>query len=317
MLKAGVVSLVIPIYKRLNYLPGVLQSVARQDYPHVDLIVSDNGGLSEQVRPIIEQHYSKPYRLRKTATTLPLAAHFNDALTAVQGEFLLWLCDDDLISPNFLSELVATLRARPDVAVGVGRQEVIDERGHVLRRSSSEVPEVLTGQEFIRAWTRYGYECYATVLMRTQDVTDAGGFGQFPFGTAADDALLIRLCLKGSVAFNQRCTFQWRWHETSAGFGMGPQQLATDLKAFLRFLDTDPAVVRFAKSHPDVWPGMKAAVVTTTWVTYLNRWKTLYRRRLTTAQWVRAAFAMPFIPEYYRSVSAEFRAALTEAAFWQ
>jgi glycosyltransferase involved in cell wall biosynthesis len=306
----GVVSVVIPIYKRLDYLPGVLQSVARQDYPHIDLIVSDNGGLSEKARPIIEQHYPKPFRLRKTPRTLPIPGHFNDALKDVQGQYLVWLCDDDLISPNYLFELVAILQARPDVAVAVARQEVIDEEGRVLRSSSSDVPDVLTGEEFIHAWTRYGYECYSTILMRTQDVREAGGFGEFPFGTASDDSLLVRLCLKGAVAFNQRCTFQWRRHETSAGFAIAPEQLAVDLRAFLTFLDTHPVVLEFARTHPAEWARMKHAIVTTIWVTYLNRWKTMYRRRLTTTQWVRAAFAMPFIPQYYRSVGAEFWAAL-------
>jgi hypothetical protein len=47
-----------------------------------------------------------------------------------------------------------------------------------------------------------------------------------------------------------------------------------------------------------------------TWITYLNRWKLLYRNRLTTVQWVRAAFEMPFIPRYYRSVGVELWSAL-------
>ena len=87
----GLVTIIIPIYKRLNYLPGVIRAVAAQDYPHIDLIVSDNGGISEQAKPIIDAHYPKPYRLRKTAKTLPVSAHFNDALTDAKGELVMWL----------------------------------------------------------------------------------------------------------------------------------------------------------------------------------------------------------------------------------
>jgi hypothetical protein len=35
------------------------------------------------------------------------------------------------------------------------------------------------------------------------------------------------------------------------------------------------------------------------WRTYRHRWKTFYRDRLDTGEWVRAGFAMPFIPRYY------------------
>lgn len=38
------------------------------------------------------------------------------------------------------------------------------------------------------------------------------------------------------------------------------------------------------------------------WGTYLARWQTMYRKRLTYRQWVRAGFAMPWIPGYYRQV---------------
>lgn len=304
------VSIVIPIYKRLHYLPGVLQAVARQDYPHIDLVVSDNGGISEQAKPIIDEHYPRPYRLRRTAKSLPISAHFNDALTDVRGEYLVWLCDDDLISPNYISDLVGILQPRPDIAVAIARQEVIDDEGRVLRQSSSEVPAVMSGEEFILAWTNYAYECYATVMMRTKDVVRVGGFGQFPYGTAADDSLLIRLCLNGSVGFSQRSTFQWRWHETSAGFAMPPQQLATDLREFMIFLDTDPTVLAYARENPTSWARMKHSIIEMTWVVYWYRWKTMYRRRLSTTQWVRAAFGMPFIPGYYRMVGAELWSAL-------
>ena len=306
----GLVSIVIPIYKRLNYLPGVLRSVAAQDYPHFELIVSDNGGISDQAKPIIDANYPKPYRLRKTPRMLPVSAHFNDALTDARGEFFVWLADDDLISPNYVSELAGSLASRPDVVVAIARQEMIDEQGRVLRHSSPDVPPLMSGEEFVLSWTKHGYECYATNMMRTKDVREAGGFGQFPYGTAADDSLLIRLCFKGSIAFNQRCTFQWRWHETSVGFAMSPQQLSTDMRAFLKFLDTHPTVLEFSRKHPEEWARMKGSVVQVTWDAYFWRWKTLYRRRLSTVQWLRAAFGMPFIPAYYRSVGGELWATL-------
>ena len=107
-----------------------------------------------------------------------------------------------------------------------------------------------------------------------EDVRRVGGFGQFPHGTAADDFLLIRLCLNGSVGFSQRSTFQWRWHETSAGFAMPPQQLASDLKEFMTFLDTDPIVLAFARKNPAAWTRMKDSIVEMTWVVNLYRWKT-------------------------------------------
>lgn len=37
------VTIGIPIYRRLEYLPQVLKIVEEQDYPSIELLVSDNG----------------------------------------------------------------------------------------------------------------------------------------------------------------------------------------------------------------------------------------------------------------------------------
>ena len=37
------VTVAIPVYKRLTYVAQAIQSVAAQDYPAIELIVSDNG----------------------------------------------------------------------------------------------------------------------------------------------------------------------------------------------------------------------------------------------------------------------------------
>ena len=49
----------IPIYKRLEYLPSVLKIVGWQDYPNVELIVSDNGMNGPAVREIVDRYYSR------------------------------------------------------------------------------------------------------------------------------------------------------------------------------------------------------------------------------------------------------------------
>lgn len=47
------VTIAIPVYRRLNYLPGVLSAVALQNYDEIELIVSDNGqnGTAVEDRP--------------------------------------------------------------------------------------------------------------------------------------------------------------------------------------------------------------------------------------------------------------------------
>jgi glycosyltransferase involved in cell wall biosynthesis len=139
----SLVTIAIPVYKRLHYLPGVLQAVAAQDYHHIDLIVSDNGQNGPKVTEIIDRHYSRPYRFRQNGLTVNIPSHYHQILSETTGEYFVWLADDDLISPTFVSELVGILDNHPEVSAAIARQEVIDTTGRVLRRSSEEVPSFL------------------------------------------------------------------------------------------------------------------------------------------------------------------------------
>ena len=173
------VTIGVPVYRRLNYLPGVLNAVARQDYADIELIVSDNGQNGTTVRDIVAEHYPRPYRLRQTDVTVDLPAHHHQVLAEATGEYFVWLADDDLIGDTFVSELVSLLERDPGVTVAIARQEVIDTQGMVLRRSSDQVPHRLAGDDFIELWTAYGYENYSTVLARTRDVRRCGGMATF------------------------------------------------------------------------------------------------------------------------------------------
>ena len=64
--------------------------------------------------------------------------------------------------------------------------------------------------------------------------------------------------------------------------------------------------IQLSWNTPGYIPGSgvsrKGYLVDMAWKTYYYRWTGLYRDRLTATQWVRAAFALPFIPDYYRAV---------------
>ncbi|MEX5213749.1 glycosyltransferase family 2 protein [Nitrospira tepida] len=297
------VTIALPVYKRLDYVVSALQSIAEQDYPNIELIVSDNGENGSLVKDLADQWYPRPYRFRQNPSTLPLPIHYNQLIEAATGEYFAFLDYDDVISPNYVSELVRILDDHPDVAVALSREEIVDPSGRILRASSADMPERFSGPDFLRSWTMYGYESYATVLGRTAYIKADGGHPFFPGGTYTDDAILIKLCLRGAVGISQRCVFRWRWSEISHGWSLKCASLAEDTRRFLRFLDRDPAILRYQAKEPKEWLDIKKHLFRMAWHTYYERWAGLYRERMPPASWVRAGFAMPFIRDYYGMVS--------------
>lgn len=307
------VTIGLPIYKRLEYLPNVLEVVARQDYSNIELLVSDNGANGPELPQLVRRYYSRPFKFRRNDATISMSKHFNQIIYAATGEYFLMLADDDEISENYVSELVSRLERHPQASVAISKQEMIDEAGATLRESSTDLPNALSGADFIPdAWQAYKYkfECFSTFLARTEQMKACGGFPEFRTGTHHDNALLIRLSLNSHVVFSSKCAFRWRAYDASHGWSIDIWDLAADTRHFLRFLENDPMIVKFASLYPTEWKKLKNILVTMAWKTYFGRWNDIYSSRLTLVEWVAAAFAMPPIPMYYKNVALTFGASV-------
>src|SRR5918996_2871932 len=300
------VTIGVPIYKRLEYLPNVLNVVARQDYPHIELLVSDNGMNGSKVPEIVKRHYSRPFTFRQNPSTVGISVHFNQIVKAASGEYFVLLQDDDEISPNYVSELVSRLERHPEASIAISRQEIINETGDKIAQSEAELPDILSGADFVPdAWQshKYMFECLATFLARTNDIKACGAYPDFRKGSHNDNALMIKLSLNSYIAFSTNCSFRWRAYETSHGWSISIWDLAADTRQFLRFLETDPTILKFSSARPVEWKKLKSILVRMAWHTYFTRWNDIYRDRLTRPQWLATAFAMPPIPDYYKNVA--------------
>ncbi|MDO9119181.1 MAG: glycosyltransferase family A protein [Nitrospira sp.] len=313
------VTIGIPIYKRLEFIPQALRVVLAQDYPEIECIVSDNGMNGSKVADLVSRHYSRPYRFRQNPETVIVSEHFNQIVQEATGKYFILFQDDDEMSPNFVSDLVALLERHPSAAVAISKQEAVDPGGRVLRKSLDVVPEILSGEEFVKAWCQgsYLFECFATILFRTEEAKACGGYPRIALsgGNGVDDALLLKLCLGRNVAFSTQCTHRKRTYEESMGFSCDYRSLVYGYTQFFTFLDSDPVIRRYAHSHLDQYHAVKQQIVKMLWKTCFHRWNGMYRERLSPFEWVRSAFAMPFIPEYYAAVGSTLAEAAKAAAF--
>ena len=59
------VTIAVPVYKRMHFLPNALRSVAAQDYPNIELLVSDNGENGPELQDLVSEHYPRPFSLQR------------------------------------------------------------------------------------------------------------------------------------------------------------------------------------------------------------------------------------------------------------
>ncbi|TKH07766.1 glycosyltransferase [Peribacillus simplex] len=89
------VSVVIPFYN-CQYVAQAIESVLRQTYPHVELIVVNDG--SNKFQDLISPYLSKITYIEQV--NKGVAAALNHGIKKAKGEYLVWLSSDDIMDDH-------------------------------------------------------------------------------------------------------------------------------------------------------------------------------------------------------------------------
>lgn len=131
-----IVSIIIPIYNRVQYLPAALDSVYAQDYTDYEIILVDDGS-QDDIRSAVEQAHrqDKPaVRYVRQDNRGPAGAR-NRGIREAQGRLIAFHDSDDQWYPNFLSRTVPFLTSGEyDWVSTASMRIVVNEKGEEIRR---------------------------------------------------------------------------------------------------------------------------------------------------------------------------------------
>jgi glycosyltransferase involved in cell wall biosynthesis len=138
------ISVCIPHYNRSKYLLTVLESIRVQDYPEVEVIISDDCSTDDSAKAIpnyisaLGSTNRIPFHYIRQAKNLGYDGNLRASLGAGTGEYLFTLGNDDALpEPNTLSKLVTHLEnlKHPDVAIAnfhnYGHPEEVTRRARI------------------------------------------------------------------------------------------------------------------------------------------------------------------------------------------
>ena len=129
------VSIIMPTYKRFDYLRPAVESALAQTFTDFELIISDNGP-SEEARAIAASYGDPRIVYRHNGGTIGARANAFAAYAAARGEFAAMLHDDDLWEPEFLATLVPPLLADPTLVLAFSDHWLIDQHGVLLEEAT-------------------------------------------------------------------------------------------------------------------------------------------------------------------------------------
>ena len=212
--EAPLVSVLIPAFNRVNLIEETVRSVLTQNYPHLELIVVDDGSTdgtyellescSKQGNLTLLTHDGRANKGQSAALNL--------GLRNAHGKYICILDSDDLFLPGKISTQVAFLERNPDIGLVYGMGEAVDDEGNWLYDIHSEDHVEPNDPNAVLV------DCYFLLpqnSMVRRSVYDQVGYFEESYRAAQDHDMLIRIAEVADCAFIPVKLFQYRRHSNS------------------------------------------------------------------------------------------------------
>lgn len=135
------VSVLLPTYQQPELLRRALRSVLAQDYPQMDVLVSDDS-TDDAVERVVAQEQDTRVRYHRNAGTLGPAQNWNRAMDVARGRYIKFMHHDDWFdTPSSLATLVgaATSSGSDFVFAASSATRLDGSRKNVNRATAADV----------------------------------------------------------------------------------------------------------------------------------------------------------------------------------
>lgn len=216
------VTIIVPTYNRAAYLQESLASCLAQDYPHCELLVTDDGS-TDGTRELVRGLASLGVRLIEGPHT-GAPDNRNRALAAVRTPYVLWTGDDDVLTHDVVRRRVAALEHCPHADVIHGDIMICDAllqpQNLIQGEDWSARPEALVSTLFQRNVIADGGSLISMAVYARVGWYDPA----FPKGQ--DYHLWVRAAQQCTFKYDPGVSLLWRWHGANMGLGSGANPYA-------------------------------------------------------------------------------------------
>ncbi len=126
MSKIPFLSIIIPHYNGAYHLTTCFNALRAQTYPHLEIILVDNGSTDESV-PLTRRDFPE-VKIIELGQNLGLTGAINRGIEQAQGQIIVALNNDTEVSPGWAQALVDALEAYPEAGIVASKMLLFDER---------------------------------------------------------------------------------------------------------------------------------------------------------------------------------------------
>lgn len=217
------ISIIIPCFNRAKFIEKALQSALDQDYPNIEIIISDNNS-TDGTDAIINKYLpDKRVKYFVNDTNIGMIPNFKIATQLrANGEYIIYICSDDYLCNNkFISDAVGLIKKYPNVLLVAAKnctlyngtnQLVNDNTDHVFEK------EFMYGIDVFNIFTEWFAPGWGGVLMNRNKLIGTNAFESK--AQSLDYEANLKLMLQGNIAFIKKPTYVFRKHSSQASAHM-------------------------------------------------------------------------------------------------
>ncbi|MCE7863735.1 MAG: glycosyltransferase [Bacteroidetes bacterium CHB5] len=174
------VTIICVCYNQARFVTEALDSVAKQTYQPIELIVIDDGSTDRSKEVIENWMISRPeIRLLLNGTNLGYCKTFNKAAAFAKGKYLIDLSADDWLLPERVAVGVHTLESNPQAGVTFSDAEHVNESGTKIDLHSDRFPHqtIPSGDVYQEVIKRF-FICSPTMMFSRAMFEELGGYDE-------------------------------------------------------------------------------------------------------------------------------------------
>eukprot|EP01080_Neovahlkampfia_damariscottae_P007012 gene7012-11177_t len=131
--KNPLISVVIPTYNSMKYLPKAISSVLKQTYKNFELIIV-NDCSTDNTKEFLKKYSNHPkIKIINNKKNKKLPRSLNTGFKIAKGEYFTWVSSDNFCTKNFLSEMLKVLKEYKDSKFVYSDYYLVNEKNKIMK----------------------------------------------------------------------------------------------------------------------------------------------------------------------------------------
>ena len=217
----------IPVYNGEPYIAKTIDSLLAQTYHHFEIVVLENGS-TDRTTDIVKSYQDDRIRMISSGKLLPIEQNWARILDIEEpNEYLVLMCGDDVLYPQFLEKIVNAIYAEPEASLYHSQAIFIDSNGQFIQNCKIANYNETAG-EFLDAVHGSREDVFGTgYVMRFEDFKKVGGYPPYVNLLFADVFCYFALTNNSYKICIQEPLVGFRRHGSSTGYNSRDEEFTS------------------------------------------------------------------------------------------